>query len=222
MHRRPARDHLRRRSTATERILMSSQSFNSSVRPQETAPSFKVSAKCGQAILPDRVESALGNHISALPIIAAIERHQNFAFAKAAKCLIGVAGVARDAHPEHVNGRAKIDHLKPALFRERLSGGRRRPTISSARTSSGPRGVFARTPATRPFFLLAGLSFQRIGYFGFHSKMKLRICLRFFGDEVQKIPLRHQADEFAVRGQVREIRHGHIEISDTAPISRSS
>ena len=47
-------------------------------------------------------------------------------------------------------------------------------------------------------------------------KWRLRICLRLLGYEVQEIPLRHEGDEFAVSGEMREISHddgGVIDLS---------
>src|ERR1700675_4680959 len=44
--------------------------------------------------------------------------------------------------------------------------------------------------------------------------MELRICFGFFGDEIQEIPLRHEADEFAVHGKMGQIRDGDGEIVD--------
>src|ERR1700721_574733 len=42
--------------------------------------------------------------------------------------------------------------------------------------------------------------------------MKLRIGFRFFADEIQKIPLRHQRDEFTVCWQMRKISSRDYEI----------
>jgi hypothetical protein len=46
--------------------------------------------------------------------------------------------------------------------------------------------------------------------------MKLRIRASFFCDEIQKIPLGHQTDEFAMRRQVGKIRDYHGGIVDYA------
>ena len=53
---------------------------------------------------------------------------------------------------------------------------------------------------------------QQVGDFGFHAQMKSGIELGFFRDEVQKFPLRHQADKFTVRGQMRKIPDGDCEV----------
>jgi hypothetical protein len=43
---------------------------------------------------------------------------------------------------------------------------------------------------------------------------KFRVGFGFFGDEIQEIPLRHQADEFAVNREVGEVGDGYGEIVD--------
>ena len=44
-----------------------------------------------------------------------------------------------------------------------------------------------------------------IGRFRLHTQIKFGIALGMVGHKVQKVPLRHQGDEFAVPGHVREI-----------------
>src|SRR5271168_4812542 len=44
--------------------------------------------------------------------------------------------------------------------------------------------------------------------------MKSRMALGGLGDEVQKIPLRHEGDEFAVRRQMRKIANRHFLLPD--------
>ena len=43
-------------------------------------------------------------------------------------------------------------------------------------------------------------------------QVKLWIGFGFFGDEIQEIPLGHEADEFAVHGEMGQIRDGDGEI----------
>ena len=44
--------------------------------------------------------------------------------------------------------------------------------------------------------------------------MELGIGFGFGGDEIEEIPLRHEPDVFAVRGEAREIGDGDSEIVD--------
>jgi hypothetical protein len=53
---------------------------------------------------------------------------------------------------------------------------------------------------------------EEIGDFGFHLQVELRIRLGFGGNEIEEIPLGHEADEFAVRGEMGEIGDGYGEI----------
>src|SRR4029077_10040280 len=46
---------------------------------------------------------------------------------------------------------------------------------------------------------------QKFDDFGFHEEMEGRQFLRFAGDEVEKLPLRHENHEFAARRQLREV-----------------
>ena len=54
------------------------------------------------------LRTALGNDIGALPIVAAVDHHENRAGANAAERLGAVARSPRDPHPQHVDRRAKI------------------------------------------------------------------------------------------------------------------
>src|SRR5579863_2086430 len=44
--------------------------------------------------------------------------------------------------------------------------------------------------------------------------MKSRIALALPGHEIQKIPLGHESNEFAVGGQMREVRDRYVEVVD--------
>src|SRR5271170_6965178 len=44
--------------------------------------------------------------------------------------------------------------------------------------------------------------------------MEMRVDFRFFGDEIQEVPLRHERDEFAVRGQMRKVGYRHRKVVD--------
>ncbi len=77
---------------------------------------FKVTAKGGQAFSLESSKRALGNHVGALPIVFAIESDEDFSVAKTAERLCGIAGLARNAHPEDVDGSAEIDDFEAGLF----------------------------------------------------------------------------------------------------------
>ncbi len=51
----------------------------------------------------------------------------------------------------------------------------------------------------------AAVVFDQIDRFGLHVQVECFVAFAVLGEEIEKIPLRHQRDEFAVRRQVREI-----------------
>src|SRR5580692_6508943 len=60
----------------------------------------------------------------------------------------------------------------------------------------------------------ASLLREQILRFGLHQKMEIGKAFRFGGEEVEKIPLRHQGDEFAAGGKAREIAHREMPVAD--------
>ncbi len=50
--------------------------------------------------------------------------------------------------------------------------------------------------------------FNDLGDLGLHPQVKRGIAPGLLGNEIQKVPLRHQAEKFAVGGKVGEIRDG--------------
>ena len=52
--------------------------------------------------------------------------------------------------------------------------------------------------------------------FSLHLQMKRRVAPGLFGNEVQKVPLRHQTEELGMRRKVREIRRGNSVVPDLA------
>ena len=90
---------------------------------------------------------ALGDDVGALPVVAAIEHDEDSAGIETTKGLRGSSGFReRRIHKTSIGAPRSID-FHPCFRRERWSGAhpRRRPGL--AWTSSGPRGVLARTPA---------------------------------------------------------------------------
>src|SRR3954454_8956572 len=70
---------------------------------QEGRDLHEVFPKRWQTLRPDLLECTFGDYVCALPIVAAIERNQNFPPPEAAKCLRGILGPAREPHPKHIN-----------------------------------------------------------------------------------------------------------------------
>src|SRR3984885_3168721 len=115
-----------------------------------------------------------------------------------AEHVFGVVGFFRQPHPENIDGRAEIFDLKSsALANDRVAAGgpaRQYPAHleRTARRSSADAHN-------------ATVFNQQIGRLITHQHAKRRKFLSFFGQKIQKIPLRHQRDELAVRWQARKI-----------------
>ena len=119
----------------------------------------------------------------------------------------GIAGLAGDAHPEDVDGSAEVEDFEAGFFAD---------DGTAAVGADGESGAE---------FLVAIFGFRadscdaiifddEVGDFCFHAQVELRIGAGFFGDEIQEVPLGHQADEFAVDRQVRKVGDGDGEIVD--------
>ena len=68
----------------------------------------QLGAKGLEALGAQPVEAAFGNDISALPIIAAVERDEHHAGLHAAERLEAVIGPLGEAEPQHIHRRAEI------------------------------------------------------------------------------------------------------------------
>ena len=55
---------------------------------------------------------------------------------------------------------------------------------------------------------------QKISRFGLHQQMEIGKLLRPLAEEIQKVPLRHQGDEFAGGRQIAEIADGEMPAAD--------
>src|SRR5262252_7213413 len=52
-------------------------------------------------------------------------------------------------------------------------------------------------------------------HFGLHSQIEIGVSPRLCGEEVEKVPLRHERDELGPRRQVREIGEGGLKPTET-------
>ena len=73
------------------------------------------------------------------------------------------------------------------------------PTVSLARTSSGPSGVVRAHADDAPVLL------DEVDDIGLHDELEVRIRARLVGEEVEEVPLRHQRDERVPRRQPGEV-----------------
>src|SRR5207248_5723443 len=151
-----------------------------------------------QAALLDRVELAFWDNKTDLKIIAAVEQDEQFPMPKESKRLWRIVLSFGKAHPEDVDRHAEFLDLE---FSSRVCN--RMTTICA-------------DDHVRPHLALALWSFypnagnvvifkKQIDDFMLHVQSKGWESLCVAGKKVQKIPLRHESDEFAVLRQTREI-----------------
>ena len=159
-------------------------------------------------------EAAFGNDESALPVIAAIEQHQQLAVLKKAKRLSRIILFLGNPHPEDVDRYAKLASLK--------TGAHLSDRMSSIR--SDDEVCMHLQLATRRFCEHASHAVvleDKINNFVFHEQLEIRKSFCVTGNEIEKIPLRHKSDEFAARRELREISDRHdLSVNDTAQLSR--
>jgi hypothetical protein len=166
---------------------------------QERCASRKIRAKLSQPALPFLLESAFANHVAALPVIAAVQQHHKLAGTHIAKGSLWVARAFGETEPEHIDRRAEIHHFQVCAFAHR------RTASVCADHEICVHFEFALrrgcSHADDPLIFK-----KQVGHLDFRSQTKRRAAPRMFGNEIQKIPLRHEGDEFAVRRQMRKIR----------------
>src|SRR5438132_1648173 len=117
-------------------------------------------------------------------------------------------------HPQHIDGHAQFLNLEPGL---RVGEGM---TSIRADDEIGPKIAFA-VRSLYPNARDALLVKDEIDHLMLHVEGKSGEAFSFSGKEVQKIPLGHERDEFAVRRQAREIRHrNEVTIEDSLQLRK--
>src|SRR5206468_7128323 len=71
-----------------------------------------VGTKCVDAAPLNLFKGTLRNDERTLPVIVAIEHHENTSEVDAAEELLGITAFLRQPHPERIHRRAEIDRLK--------------------------------------------------------------------------------------------------------------
>src|SRR4029077_5431355 len=92
--------------------------------PQKTGEADDVILKLRQAACFDLLKAAFWNHETALPVIAAIEQHQQLALLEESERLLRIVFLLRNAHPEGVNRNSKFLQIET---RARVNG--RMPSV---------------------------------------------------------------------------------------------
>src|SRR6266404_3146327 len=117
-------------------------------------------------------------------------------------------------HPEGVNRHTQFLNLKAgAGVGDGMTSIRADDKIGAKITFT----VQSLDPNTRDALLVE----NEIDHFMLHLEDERRKALGFGGEKIQKIPLRHEGDELAVRWQTREVRHrDEVTIEDSLQLRK--
>ena len=155
-------------------------------------------AESRQAALLNLGIAALGNDIGALPIVFAVQHHQDATGVDTPQGLRRIVGPPRQPHPQHVHRRAEIVDGEPGL------PAHRRMAAIGADDEIGANGQMP----LRRFDAHAGnpaALLDEADHLGSRHQPKRGVAATLLGDEIEKIPLRHQGEEAAMGGQMGKI-----------------
>ena len=176
---------------------------------EEGRKALKFPPEGQKTLLPNAVERAFWNHVSALPIVAPIDHDDDVTATETADRIFGVGFAARETEPQDVHGRADILHGKPAL----LSRHRMPAIASDHKWRMNPhRSIGCLSGDARDF---AAVRYE-VRCFGLHEKFEGGIGFCLIAKEIQEIPLRHERNELGARRQMREIGKSGLEIAESA------
>ena len=150
---------------------------------------------------------ALGNYKPALPVTVAVEHHHDPSADKAADDLCGVGRLARQAKPQHVDRRTQLFDLQTRAFAHH-----RLAAVGADNQVSANFQLSCRRPGLGTDNAVS--FFDQIGDFRLHFQIEGRIARGVFVDEIQKVPLRHEREELAVRRQMRKVSERNRFIAD--------
>src|SRR4030095_201321 len=154
------------------------------------------------------------NHEADLEIIATIEQDEQFAVLERSERLLRIVRTLGETHPKNINRHAELLELQ---LRARM---RNCVPAIGADDKIGMKLALA----VRRFFSHAGHAIpipQKIDNFVLHPQLEgwEHFCL--FREKIQKVPLRHEGNEFAVRRQTREIGHRNgMTVKDPADLAQ--
>jgi hypothetical protein len=156
-----------------------------------------------------RLEAAFGDDEGALPIVAAIEHHEEAPRLDTAEHRGPVAFPLGKPEPKHVHRRAEILALEPG---ERAQ--RRVPAVGGDDKGGAdfeqPLWRFGLDTRDR-----RAVHQEAVGL-GLHAQAKARIAFALTREEIEKVPLRHEGDEAATSGKMGEIGEYDLLVADDA------
>ena len=117
-----------------------------------------------------------------------------------------IAGKPGEPHPQNVDRGTEVDYLETGrvAYRGMAAVGAHyqvRPDLQQSLWS-------LRDHAGDPPVIL-----DQAGYVGSHSELEGGIALRLFGQEVEKVPLRHEGNETAAGGQAGKIGQHNLRVA---------
>src|ERR1700734_2639185 len=137
-------------------------------------------------------DTTLADYEGTLPIIGPIDGDDHRVGLEASQHLFGIARLFRETEPEHVDGRAQV------LHRETGRGPHRRCATVAADYEVGPN--LERTlPRTCFDPYDSARRFDQARYLRRHQDLHGGKAPALIGQEIEKIPLRHQSHELAGR-----------------------
>ncbi len=148
-----------------------------------------------------------------MPIVAAVEHHQDAAGIEATHHLLRIARLVRQAKPQHVHRRTDVADLDagPLAHRRMSAVGTDHEIGADLLGGTIHRGAHADHPAAL-FDQLLGL--------GMHQEREARIVLAVRRQEVEEIPLRHHRDIATAHRQMGEVGDLHAPIAELAGEAR--
>ena len=183
--------------------LMSSQLLSSSTRSARNGAISAMSARNASSPLRDLVDASLRDDEPALPVLAAVDQHEDPAAIEPADRLSRRRRAARQPHPEDVDRGTDVLDFEPGPLADR----RVPPVRADRERGAGPRAVHPASGADADD--LAPSHRIRSVTFGLHPQVEGRDSVALLGEEVEEVPLRHQGDEPATVGRCEKSAIGH-------------
>ena len=161
-------------------------------------------------------ERAFADHQPRLEVIAPRDQNERLAVVDIAEQLLGIVAGAADAEPQHVDGNAELLHLEAggladarvtAIAADDQIGQDIDRAIRRLRHHAANASIGRRSGPAASFCM---------------RRVKLGKLLRLVGEEVEKVPLRHERDELAVRRQTAEVGGVKGVIAENATGRRSA
>ncbi len=154
--------------------------------------------KGGDAPLANLIGGPFRDNERTLPIGVAIDQDENPSSLGMAEGLLGIIRFAAQAHPHHIHrGADREDFEAGARANDRASTiGSHGEVSADFESSRWSLGLESDDRA---------ILFDQVGDFCIQLKLKSGTFSRVFGDKVEKVPLRHEHEEFAAGWETSEI-----------------